>query len=92
MFILTKSNIQPFTSKWPLDTQPASTNKTSTFRPQGLCVCFVLFLQQTAVVSLNRINRLASSAETQRVSCEVRIACIFTTWKKKAVQVTKLPL
>jgi hypothetical protein len=47
------------------------------FCPQSVSVCSVWFSQQTAVISLNSINRLGFVAETEYVSCEVRTELLY---------------
>jgi len=64
----------------------------STFCPHGVFMCFVWIWEQTAIISLYRINWLVFMTETERVYCAVHstfwshcvFMCFLWIWEHRA--------
>jgi len=52
-------------------------NKTSTFNPHNVFMCFVWISEQTAIISLYSINWLVCIIETVCVYCAVRTGSLY---------------
>jgi len=69
------SNVSYLTFKWLLYAPPGLTLKNSTFCPHTVFMCFVWISEQTAIISLYRINWLVFITETE---CLLRgTDCVF---------------
>jgi hypothetical protein len=60
------------TAQWSLYVPPGLTFTNSPFCPHSLFMCFVWIWEQTAIISLYRINWLVFARETGTVYCAVR--------------------
>jgi hypothetical protein len=63
---------QPFKVQWLLYIPPGLTFSNSVFCPHSVLLCLVCFSEQTAIISLDSINRLGFTTETLCVYCAVR--------------------